>query len=1625
MPLPDSALDLMQDLDLRAAEQDQPQHLDDLISALHKSSISRTPISTVAASKIPTAKQGLDALFKKRKITLPERTETLPEFEVEKTPDLFLQTGLNRDLNINQMFTVPSKRLGPFRTIDGTDIYYNFYTYINDFKIFFGTETRAAFIIPIKLTRILVINTKVKTLTMIKGNVWIRADLLDPLAPNDTYVGLRILSGSFDLGGSYQPASNSVHILPNSFLTIDLNLDNSFVADSSTDIGKDGKNSEFKPTDHLKLKSGPGRLLAGEMNSFSATTLGSSYSFTCTDSTFSWDAAKKYMCLSLTIARNDFTVVKCESDLYEVSGNAKILRSLWMLQSRVLQLNQSVEVKFNGVLGLDLDKGLEATWDGLRNQDTLIRVNAARVMIFNGLFSIYAESADYAFLRDYLTLWQKSEENTARMELEVRFMNYGLMQLISQSDLADGVNSYTDTEFRIDKPLRAENLPVHPKSKKSLYAKLLTKEGRSILIIDNDMLTEDLQQTNIFNNQLNAVYKKYQFALQNAYFTTTKESGLYLNGKYNEANQVYEGSLLLNFYILNLLPTLPHPYTSNRLPKIKPREIINGTLKSLTKWQTTEDVALAEVTFVMDHNLENENYQNPSAVGAYAYNQQNPLMINSFMLFDVSTESDHWGIALAFDNRQEMQKLYSDEVSVTGENAVTINRNYLQAPMGFLRGLTLPQVSWEPVYNRTPRQKGINQGDPDIPGPDLGILYQTPNVIPTIFSQSSKDLVRIHPRDYMKQFSVNLKNGEGNNLVGRVLFTLPNGKYSIATLYPYKNEVMYNSDHLNFIRPGFKYNNVEYRGGLQFRIAAKKSPLADVPPEIYGMTTQMNTLQNQLGISILGKTVTDIFNNVFTPQKKFGVPLTHIDFSGYGASTFSNWINPAVKFASISQAKFDILKGRTAHEIVQAVSVIYPWGICVTRTVTFLRNNNAVIFREDSGWVAQSDGLFDFSFAWPGVAQPFKNPYNIYPGMVQGLLKVNNIREDYTDVVSGTYTTNDGDYYLDEKTQTVSEYAAGKVVAFEFVAVYFNCDVDLDCTDENITGKEFKGYLQIKPQGVPVPSGVLKDIIKKSQNPVSGRIEALVPVEKTLQKFKTNAVEMSASYQGDNKSSTIFVASVKGSPILPPDGSWSVVEVEKNSGSVQNLKTGTSVGLVKDGLRPKENGNPFNLGTTKTLLAYADALKNTTATFDKTYGFLQNTDTQKLLLKTIEFNKTDAEKYLSDPALLADCFRLMNSKGPFPNLNDAIQIDDVAKTAMNLLPEGVKKVFNYKVPDNFTFNIVGKEGESFRIYLKYVAIDSEGNNTNNSVIDYVTDTGSLEKWANQMHNITVAVDLAGFKPLMYISGNFSNDKKKDAGIDMGTGPQLKLDKTLQTIYDILVFLNSLDPTQPAEAIKKGLKVAMSNSADSWEYKFKADQEIPLVKFPFDPINYNSPTTPLKLDAYFKLGVYFNQPIKIPNTIDQLKPSVGAYLELGADIRVMCVSLAAATVYAMGRAEVGVAADLSTPPTLYFKFGFGIELAVGLPVVGSVAVTYMVGIDMKINTTELIVGAFIYFRGRVEIFGGIVTVTISIEAAGQVQKKIGNGPTNCIARCTFALDISIAFVININFTETWEETRQIS
>ena len=101
--------------------------------------------------------------------------------------------------------------------------------------------------------------------------------------------------------------------------------------------------------------------------------------------------------------------------------------------------------------------------------------------------------------------------------------------------------------------------------------------------------------------------------------------------------------------------------------------------------------------------------------------------------------------------------------------------------------------------------------------------------------------------------------------------------------------------------------------------------------------------------STLGKTVKKIFNEQFKPGgEKPKVPLERIEFSGYGASIISNWLDAGAAIAEVSQAQFDVLMGRTAHEVVQVRSILYPWGVHVVRTITLTRSANGYVYRSDS-----------------------------------------------------------------------------------------------------------------------------------------------------------------------------------------------------------------------------------------------------------------------------------------------------------------------------------------------------------------------------------------------------------------------------------------------------------------------------------------------------------------------------------------------------------------------------------------------------------------------------------------------------------------------------------------------------
>jgi hypothetical protein len=106
-----------------------------------------------------------------------------------------------------------------------------------------------------------------------------------------------------------------------------------------------------------------------------------------------------------------------------------------------------------------------------------------------------------------------------------------------------------------------------------------------------------------------------------------------------------------------------------------------------------------------------------------------------------------------------------------------------------------------------------------------------------------------------------------------------------------------------------------------------------------------------------------------------------------------------------------------------------------------------------------------------------------------------------------------------------------------------------------------------------------------------------------------------------------------------------------------------------------------------------------------------------------------------------------------------------------------------------------------------------------------------------------------------------------------------------------------------------------------------------------------------------------------------------------------------------------------------KFGFGAQLVVGLPVVGNVSVLYVVGVEIYADSTKLNISAFLLFQGHAELLGGLVSVTITIEAKGTISRS--SDRTDCIAQVTFGLDISIFLVIDISFSQSWQEQRQIA
>ncbi len=1050
-----------------------------------------------------------------------------------------------------------------------------------------------------------------------------------------------------------------------------------------------------------------------------------------------------------------------------------------------------------------------------------------------------------------------------------------------------------------------------------------------------------------------------------------------------------------------------------------------------------------------------------------------------FALLDVSTNADLYGVSFNLLSRRDDHWVTTHiPVTTSGTFPLQVSGMEVVSQGQNVKAFTLPQISWEPVLNLTQPQV---MGDPP-----FGTNYYPNDGGPTQILNNSDNTVALAPLPLTDYLVRNFEK-HPDDFKAFSFMTLPFGLKALAVLqehYSYTDEngsttTRKGTDMLNNSEE-FKD---EVKGALQLQLNAGEAFIDGESDMFIGSTIQLNNVLDLTGTSngdsTLGRTVTEIFNDefLFEPfnlKRQRGVPLTRIDLSGYGASTFSNWLNPTAAFAETSQAKFDVFVGRCAHEIIQVKSIIYPWAIKVVRTITIYRVGSGYVYRIDSGWRAESSGEFDFRYfvnETPANKVEKPTPFEIHPGIIKGLFNISNIIE--TEEIATVEDHMVSGKIVDENGLYVNNPDPGDLLKYRLQPVYFDADIEIENTvsgfttkkingsDKNVVpSKKIVGYVQSAPRGIPINRESLKKLIMVQLGSIGGPIDCEINLAGSDQKMRLNRFDFNNSF-GANGTDAIFSVAGRGNVLLPGDGSWSMVKHDRDSGEVSPVPTNLSVPVIRQGRLVKDNdGQKLDTPIKDVLLRIANPSELLRSPVDDTlnYGFLQSTDTQKALFLTPAFEVNQKRLFSKTPPLFVDTFRIVNSKSIFPNIGnaendlgeaislitdgtefqkgtlqdigeDVWELMDITGSAENALELGynlLKDVATFKLPD-LEFELIDVGDGNFRIYIEYEQKDDHGNVQNKGDLDFNINSLAndvAETWKSRMGNIALVVDLAGIDRLMTIRGSWDSKKGSAAAYPQ---PEIKFSKELQPVIDILEILQQLQGGDYAGAVASGLKLAMSNKAGTWEYKFEASKEIPVLRFPVPDAIYNDPNTPFKLEAGLTIGAYFNSALKITTNANELLPSAGGILGFYGRLSVMCVSLSAATVYAIGQVNLDIAADTQIGPSLRMKFGFGAQVVIGLPVAGNVSVLFVVGVEIFAASGVMELTAFMLFEGHAEILGGLVSITIRIEAKGTVSKKaIGSGSrTDLACQVTFGLDISIFLVINISFETSWSEQRQIA
>jgi hypothetical protein len=1583
LPTPNTSITDLQDVRRSLAfslsqEQPEPREPRSLVETFNQA-----PIEQIESSVVAELQEIVDQTINQ----LKERPTESPEFRIFRRELPILTSQDSTSVPPWAAGLAIERTIGPFIDLSGRPVWFDFYRIVPQVQVVRLPGAQPFLILPLR--GLLIQNSSSYSLP--PGSIWIASQLLTPSAPVGAYTGLRILGGTFSLSTPATVTAGVLQVASGVTCTLTIQTEQPRTTGTIFGPGVDASNVIIQlPAEVTFVFSPTGVSITAAADAL-ARLYGTEIQFQKGTEAPVYESALNQILIPYGVTPDRFEIVECRSNLFQASGTAPIKGGAWALPVAISDPSGLGEASGAGAMVVIVEPGLQGQWQGLTGNP--VKLNNAFLMVEPGRLGVVALEAKNSRATQTFSLWRESPDNSIRnSSVEVLYEKPIIVRYFSQQTGVEALTTTGTAVAHLDRPLQADGSRLRIRMPNAVN--LLYEDRNGIFVSLSGFMLEVFGS--VFIPQ-----PKIALALSNALLKATPVRALSLFGKLQPNNQLENGSLKLNFGLYLLLPTLPDPYAAN-ISIFRGRDRtdrITAILIATVQW---DDPAVSRLSFAFAPLTEMSTaalfaeLQGGTEFSSFGQNIAAPNQGQSsnrlsgrgkeeiekdrqetqklreqfdetlgsvqeqFFLLDVSSNADRLGVGIGFANRRE-DRTNSFPVQINGVDLVTAGQN--------VRIFTVPEIQWEPV--RTIQNSKVK------PFPFPSPLLSADDGGSTLIGVNTVNLVPIAPRPVLEQI-VSEFNSETDSKPVAALFTLPFGMKAVARLGKVnfgqiQDDILpLRGSELALNQPSF--SDLNLIGGLQLSAIATLNPLfkefVEESPYLEGATIQLRNGVDRTGVplvddngvslSVLGPAVDVIFNQEFAPTgKNPRVPITRIDFSGYGASMFSNWSNPDADPPATVKVRFDVMVGRTAYEVIQVKSVVFPCCAVLVRTITIQRTNSGGIVRSDSGWVPATPGVYKY----PGLT--------FHPGVVKGFFNIRNIRD-----TAQVYEV---------------DYPDG---VLKLAAVYFDADIQIDdpirgATNGLVTSPNQLGFvlLSLPTSQASLQPEQLAELLK-SQGALGGSVDCVVDVGKAGQHMRVTRVDFSTALTlGGNP---IFAGAARGSLALPRDGAWSITR--QTADEPQALDTNFGVPLIREGeanvvLNPAYNNpNPLRFADP------ADLLRSNNPASD--YALLFSTDTQRLLFPRPKIETGSRKITSTERPLLADMYALMTAVGIFPKASNCIPVPTSSFALETQAGGGFKLVLPFT--DNkfavtpFTRNLTNSP--PVRTYAEYA--DDRGNQTE---ITIKIDSLASPVWSIKMSPVSVVLNFDPFDRLMRTVGAIEGQSGVPTQL---SNPSIVYGSVLSPLQEIITILKDFGLPIP-------MQVSMSN-AGSDNKRFKLTTSLGFKK---KGIDTGFGKLNLKFVSKFKVGLgrqsaqdsfYIKFVAKASGDLQQaIIPKLvygGGLLEL----------------------EIGVSDDgQKTKPSI--KLAAGVVGSVGGDIVKNLVkleATIKRGYFIAFEDKTIKPGVLLSISGEASVLdlgdfglGSLIGIGIEAEAKGTIA-RLPDDMVELKAGLTLAINISLAWVFEI-------------